>query len=37
MGAIGGMGYASALDCEGKTTFWGLMGAALGFIALALM
>jgi len=37
MGPIAGMGFASALDCEGEANFWGIMGTALGFIALLLM
>jgi len=37
MGAIAGMGYASAINCETEGMMWGLLGAALGFIGLLLL
>lgn len=34
MGAIGGMGFASAINCESAGTFWGLVDTIFGLALL---
>jgi hypothetical protein len=37
MGAVAGMGFSSAINCESTGTFWGLVDTVFGLALLMLL